>query len=521
MTHRWALTIAALLCAPSLGRAQRDSAQLAVAESALARGDMDRAVDLAREYTSGHELDWRGWSLQGEATLQRGGSSNAYRVAAIIAFRRATALAPERAEVWDGYGRAGLELGNADGELILHEAYEKVMALDPLFPNAWDNWLKPYRGRSDRERMRAILAGHDSIPEVRARSARLLIEDERYGDANEVLDSLLQRDPLQPAWLALRGQSALESGDTLAGTALYTRALANAGRDGGEMLWQQAVGIATPAEIRTWEAGIPASLRSGVLRSFWARRNPDLFAGINQRIAEHFARLRIARRQFQATHPLSNYKNRTLQRALAARPSLGEQIYYQRCEARQFPDGPTAAADKARMPSGYPLLETSIRASFRGTILPPGEMYLNATPGTVALLDVPYTRDIRDIDTTAAAIGYNLRTGFDDRGLTYLRFGAPRKRTIGSLNTADPFCPLPDLERWEYDDIGTVRFFRPEAVNVGAQAGWASTGEQVFRPMSDRQFEAMDMAMTRNATSIPAPLSFGVWTAQFAGLNPG
>ncbi len=246
--------------------------------------------------------------------------------------------------MWDGYGRAGLELGNADGELILHEAYEKVFALDPLYPDAWESWLKAYRGRSDRERVRHILARHDSMPEVRARIARLLIEDEQYAAADALLDPLIALDPTQPGWLALRAQSALEAGDTATGIPLYTRALANADRKGGDLLWQQAIGVATPAEIRAWEAGIPAGLRSGFLRSFWARRNPDLFAGVNQRVAEHFARLRVARKGFQATHPLASYKNRNLTSGhSSARATLGEQIFYQRCEAREVPGGPAHA----------------------------------------------------------------------------------------------------------------------------------------------------------------------------------
>jgi hypothetical protein len=39
--------------------------------------------------------------------------------------------------------------------------------------------------------------------------------------------------------------------------------------------------------------------------------------------------------------------------------------------------------------------------------------------------------------------------------------------------------------------------------------------------MSDRQFESMEAVLTRNATSLPAPLSFGIWLAQFAGAAPG
>jgi len=511
---------ALVVCWPRPATAQRDGAsQLAVAESALVRGDIQRAVDLARDYTAHHPTDWRGWFMQGEATLRSGGSSNLYRVGAIIAFRRATKLAPERAEVWDGYGRAGLELGNADGELILHEAYEKVIALDPSYPGAWDNWRKAYRNHDDRQRMRRILARHDSIPEVRARIAQLLIEDEQYPAANRLLDSLLEEDPRQPEWLALRGQSALEAGDTLIGSFFYGRALVDAGRAGGELLWQQAVGVATPAEIRAWEAGIPDTLRSGFLRSFWARRNPDLFAGVNQRLAEHFARLRVARKAFQATHPLASYKNRELTRALSARATVGEQIFYQKCEAGQDALSATQPSDFLRRTAEMEslLVDPSVWDRRAHGIQAPGELNL----GAIAMLDVPYGRDLRDIDTTAAALGYNLRTGLDDRGLTYLRFGAPRKRVVGAPNNVDQFCQVPDLERWVYDDIGVVRFFRPEAISVGASAGWGTTGEQVFRPMNEPQFRAMEQAMTRNATSVPAPLSFGVWTAQFAGAAFG
>ncbi len=532
-TRSLLLAATALTSIPSRALTQEDPKRLAVAESALAHRDYDRAVDLARSYTHDHWNDWRGWMVQGAATLARGGAANDYRVAAIIAYRHATQLAPERLEAWDGYGSAGLELAGADGEIILHEAYEKILAADPFWPDAWERWLMPWRDHAIRERMRRILARHDTIPEIRARIAQLFIEYERYADANLILDPLVALDSTNPRWLALRAQSAFEDGDTMTGVAYYARAITHADRDGSQTLWQQAVGIATPNEIRQWEAGIPPAQRPGWLRSFWARRDPNLFAGINQRVAEHFARLRVARKQFRSTFPLSGYKIRPSQRAMASRPSQGEQAFYQRCEARDTPGGPARFADQARFSpelrtlptTPYGRLPEGIYGSsnyWQWNMGPtiPGNTSQDwwAAPGA-SLPDMPYTRDLRDVDTTAAAMGYNLRTGLDDRGITLLRFGAPKKRIIGSTNNVDPFCQLPDLERWVYDDIGTVRFFRPEAVNLGARSGWGSTGELVFRPMADRQFEATETALTKNATSVPAPLSFGVWIARFAGRD--
>lgn len=519
-----ALLVAVGCCWPSPARAQTDtSSELARADSALAQGQLDRAVDLARDYTAHHAGDWRGWYVQGEATLRRGGSSNLYRLQAIFAFRHALRLAPGSAKVWGAYGRAGLSLGSADGESIVHEAYEKVLALDPLYPGAWENWLKAYDSRSDRARMRRILRRHPDVPEARAHIAQLLIRDESFAKADAVLDSLLALDPREPEWLALRAQSALEAGDATGGLAYYDSALANAGRPGGEELWRQVIGIATPGEIRAWEAGILPADRAGFLRGFWARRNPDLFAGVNERIAEHFARLRVAEKMFPDLHPLSSYKNRAMTRALDAAPSIGEQIFYARCEAQEYPGGAMRATDRAHLNSAVESLfaDPGVWESWRH-IEPPGELFLDPTKVNIGALDMPYGRNIQDIDTTAAALGYNLRTGLDDRGITYLRFGPPEKRAIGSPNVADQFCQLPDLEHWEYADIGTVRFFRPEAVVVGgAVGGWASTGgDEVFRPMNDRQFDATELVMTRNETSVPAPLSFGVWTAQFAGVRP-
>lgn len=39
--------------------------------------------------------------------------------------------------------------------------------------------------------------------------------------------------------------------------------------------------------------------------------------------------------------------------------------------------------------------------------------------------------------------------------------------------------------------------------------------EMTFRPMNERQFITMKLGLMADATSEPAPLSFGVWTAQF------
>jgi hypothetical protein len=112
-------------------------------------------------------------------------------------------------------------------------------------------------------------------------------------------------------------------------------------------------------------------------------------------------------------------------------------------------------------------------------------------------------------DTVAARIGYNLSTGLNDQGVTYLRFGPPR--TLIASN-----CFHPEIERWRYDALGEVRF-----APMGPPGLREGIGETTFRPMNDVQYGAMKQVLTHDAPSEPAPLQFGVWFAQFRdSLNP-
>jgi len=126
-------------------------------------------------------------------------------------------------------------------------------------------------------------------------------------------------------------------------------------------------------------------------------------------------------------------------------------------------------------------------------------------------LFVPLGMDLREADTVAARVGYNLATGLDDRGIMYLRFGPPDASRLGGDNTVDPQCNTDELERWRYAEWGEVRFVKPSAFSKGLR----TTPEMVFRPMNQDQFASMKLGLTRDAASEPAPLAFGVWTAQF------
>ena len=500
------------------------------AESLLAAGAYEPAREAARRLTRVHPSDPQGFHLLGRALA---GGPSPRLLEAVRAFREAARLAPRDTIAWRGTADAALRLGGADGERLARDALERLLALDPARPWAWEQYLGSYRSSGDRVRMRRLLQPQADNPRVAVRIAALLIEDEHYGPANATLDRVLTSEPENATALALRAQSAFEAGEDSAGFAFYERALKVADRDPGP-LWQQAVGIATPEELRAW-AGGPHDPEQ-FLRAFWARRQTNLFQGVNARIAEHFHRLRVARARWPLQHPLVNYQQRTAARWLNAAPSAAEELFFQRCEVRGFVGGPGNVRDAARLgnlPRGVlpDRFETFQDRPYTDFVPEPGVLvgFGKIVEGGVTFPPAApfaelgrYGRSLLNVDSSALATGYGQRTGLDDRGLVYLRLGQPANLRIGPPNTEDPFCTIRDLELWDYGALGTVRFFRPSAVSVfGAGESSRQTGDIVLRPMNDAQLTAMARAVTKDSTSVPAPLSFGAWFVQLRGAEPG
>ena len=501
--------------------------------SAFQADSIQQAIKLAERQTQRAPRDPQGFVALGDAYARRMPDG---RFRAIEAYRTAARLAPDDPLPPYRIARMGLWLGGDDGERIAREGLERVISLDPFYEDAWELWLTVYRNAGTRRKMVGRLAPHRAVPQVQVRMAQLLLEEEDYAAADQLLDSALATDSTRPGWLALRAQSAFEAGDTAAGSSYYRRALAHAKIDSTDVLWHQAIGIASPAEVRAWP-GVDPESKAVWLQSFWARRNPNLFAGVNARIAEHFTRLRYARKNFPLLHPLVSYHRNALARALNLEPSIGERAFNMRCEVfKELPPswglhvqlpGVSSREEVSRTSMGglshlTPEELEDVKAAVRtATKIPPRLQRMIGGDPSAAFSPTIYVAlgfDLREVDSTAARVGYNLSTGLDDRGLMYLRFGPPGKLVLGGDNSADPQCASNELERWRYAEWGEVRFSRPSAFSKGLR----TTPEMVFRPMNERQFEAMKLGLTRDATSQTAPLEFGVWTAQFRNaLDPG
>jgi cytochrome c-type biogenesis protein CcmH/NrfG len=531
MTARSACLLAAF-CLCAVPAAAQDSLppQLREARASIAAGKIDDAIHMAERYTRDHSRDAVGFLVLGDAWMKQ---MPVGRFRAAQAYQEAERLAPRDPAPPYQHAQVGLWLGGDDGERMAAQGLERVLGLDPLYQDAWDGWLTLFRNSGSRRRMAELLRPYRANPLIRSRLALLAIEDERYDEANQLLDSALVVDSTNAAWLALRAQSAFEAGDTTGGWDLYRRALAHADRDSTDALWHQAIGIAWPYEVKLWAGGVPPAQRQAWLESFWARRNPNLFAGVNHRVAEHFARFRYARRHYALLHPLISYHRSQIGRAMNLEPSAGEREYYQRCEMYEVLSAPfihaiagmggqaivagtplpgvSSARDQARI-SVEPMSILTEEERDRVTILAHTLGQLSPVPfGLTQTIFAPLGLDLRSMDSVAARVGYNLATGLDDRGVMYLRFGAPDQQFVGGRNVGDPRCGVPDVERWKYAEYGEVRFSRPSAFSRGER----TVPDMVFRAMNEGQFAAARTGLTRDDSSEPAPLEFGIWTAQF------
>ncbi len=522
---------------------------LVQARALLDSGKVEEAIRAADAYTIEHPRDEQGFIALGDAYFKR---MPIGRFQAAQAYQRAEWIAPNDPVPFFRYAQVGLWLGGDDGEAMAKDGLEHVLSLDPLYPEAWDDWLTLFRNSGSRRDMRRRLEPFAGDPVVRTRLALLNIEDERYGDADRLLDAALATDSSNTAWLALRAQSAFEAGDTTAGWTFYRRALAHADQDTTDALWHQVIGIARPWEIRAW-ALVPPAQKGAWLTAFWARRNPDLFAGVNARVAEHFKRLRYARKHYLLMHPLISYYHSSISRAMNLEPSRGEREYNARCEIFQtmppvhlgiqsstmtiacggpcsasmlklwaathpnevpaavgIPDpGASRAEDRARLNLSPWSLVTDEELARAGPLI-----QAMVPAGVRQAMFAPLNLDLRSMDSVAARVGYNLATGLDDRGITYLRLGPPDKVTVGGRNTLDPHCASPDMQLWDYRQYGPVRFARPS----GFSNGEITVPDMVFRAMNEQQFQTAETALTTDETAEPASLDFGVWFAELGNL---
>lgn len=462
------MTPGAVLLGLSLLLPQQDSL-LARAESLLAAGELRGARAIAERLVRGNPRDHRALVLLGRVHLRW---PTVGRFRAETLFTRAAALAPRDPEPLYYLGHVGLALGGDDGETIARPALVRMLALEPEYRDGWQLWLRLYRGPRERRDAVTALERHAGSHMADVRRAQLLIELGRLDHAAALLDSAIARRPLEPLPRALLARAFFEAGRDSAGAAAYEGALRLAHRDAAGALWEQVRSIAAPGE-RAYYESVEVSGREAFFRQFWARRDPDLFTSLNERMGEHFRRFGEATRGYRLLHPNAMYHRSSLWRALAG--DIGGP------QAREL--GPAVA---------------------EALTVGCGTRMSNIQSELAQIFGAPGLR--RD---SAPAASPNSEEGLDDRGRIWVRYGRPDYTFVFGN----------DGETWCY---ATPRGMLRVTFMRRTGGGWGGAGDMVVTPVVPGEAEdATYLLATDQPTVEPRHLSFHFWPATFRrGAGP-
>jgi len=382
---------------------------------------------------------------------------------ALRLFRKAAALAPDDPAPWYWKIKVGRYLGSADGEALMKSGIFGVFERHADYRDVWTFWEEIYHSPGVLLRAAAILERHAGDPIADLRRAQLLTEAGEYDAAGELAAALISGGRTDGGVWAIRAQAALESGDSAGGLVFYQEALSRAATDSLELLWRQVAPIAWPDEDSSYAHTAPAD-RADFFRAFWARREPDLLTAPNERIAEHFQRLRHARRHYRLRHPQSRFHYSLERRALMS------------SQNRRVLEALLNFGIVAGIVPGRSRFENEIQAAGVGV-------------------------DIRDVPEPDSITRYR-RYGFDGRGLIYLRYGEPQRRLVDHQA---------EVEAWDYAIGGSL------ARLVFARASSDSGGDMVFYPTSRGELHNVAVMLERDATSVAANQDVFVWAAFFRG----
>ncbi len=491
----WALQPTQALAGQAAG-SQSEAGRVLIdsAYSALDSGDLGRARDLAERALKRSPNDPEALMARGRVYLAwpRVGRFRALRL-----FRRAAQQVPRDPEPQYWIGRTGLALLGDDGEAIARRGLERSLALDPLYRDAWELWGRLYRSPKERARMVEILRPHgDSLTDARAWIAGLWVENGACELADLILQALERELPGDVRWPAWRAECAFVDGRDGEGREHYERALALADRDSDGVLWAQIASITAPEERAAFNL-IPPQDRETFYRAFWAPRDPNIRTPENERIAEHFRRRTEARDRYRLLHPLSLYHYSLDYRNRVSRVSSTERERYMSSQIARGGRIAEALSSSAGLTSGERLFAT-VRRGF-------------PTPEIRRILKIEASYQEPDLTGTSPEImplGRNLPEMMDDRGLAFIRHGPPDRIEYRT----------PDAEEWVYDADPPLklRFAR------GHYPPDPPLPDMIYRPMTAAQMQSIDIALTTDRSSVPAPLEFEFWLTRFrASDDPG
>jgi hypothetical protein len=466
-----------------------DTLDLARAESLLARHELPEARAIAERLVAADRNSARAHLLLGRVWLEWPITG---RFEALHEFREAARLAPKDPEPLYLQSKVGFALGGDDGGALARGALLRLFAVTPDYRDAWHRFEQVFQDPAIWRKAEAALSHFPDDVDALAHRAELALRLQRPLLADSFAARVLARRPDDEAMRLLRAQAAFVAERDSMGYAWYDSALAHVDADSAEVMWDAVWMIATPAEGARYDS-TPPTARRAFFRDFWSPRDPNLVTARNERIAEHLRRLTYVRRTFRLAHPLASYFYSQSRQALNAR-------FVRQYVERMAQNG---------------CVESDTGTGF----LPSGSQ-------DAWLARHGMGPDPTSVDSAGGATLMR-RTGYDARGLVWIRYGQPDTRVNNVPDPSRP-CENPlsgsgrmgssiDVEGWLYNTSGgplTIGFLRGTGTHYD---GTQPSGDFLFMPVTRHQVTSAQYIMRTSRTSIPAPLNARLWAAFFRG----
>jgi len=235
---------------------------------------------------------------------------------AIEKYRFALDVDPSCKEASYALAKAGTEYAQTVGYRVAAKTLVDLICLDPDYKDAYRLWRDEILDKTDDEISRvdqtleSYLAAHPDSAAWRLDLAWDRFELGAPEQALETLTCLKEQNPdyNSPSIPLLEARCRLELGDTLSFQKLYEKAVETARETGDfSQLFVDAETIFTPGDYEKWEKLPDNRARAVFLRTFWQNINPDKLKESNPRLAEHYARLRYAKKNYPLKMPHSPY----------------------------------------------------------------------------------------------------------------------------------------------------------------------------------------------------------------------
>ncbi len=246
---------------------------------------------------------------------------------AIKQYRIATMLDPGNPDIYLKASRAAAAMGTPEGYDAASEFMVEVICIDPAYQSVYQVWSNTILIKKD-DVVRTVIGCLENYIINREDADSLLLDIAGYRFMlDEVEECLATLDRLRKVLpehrpvdrFLLRARCMVELRHFDEFQAAYDSALAAAGRTGDfDKLISHASAIFRPEEQSKADTLKTADQWTGFFRVFWSRRDPDPLTPVNERLYEHYRRLKEAEKTYTIKNPYSKiWKSRDRYRMIS------------------------------------------------------------------------------------------------------------------------------------------------------------------------------------------------------------